>query len=65
MEVKVEVVDSVRSSTASFHIFLEEDLALDHNNRIRGADGSLFEITSVTGAARLGELQTVEALKVS
>jgi hypothetical protein len=64
VEVKVSVVDSVRSSTATFHIFLEEDLALDHTHRIRAADGSLFEITSVTGAARLGELQTVEAVKI-
>jgi hypothetical protein len=64
LDVKIDVIDSVRSSTASFRIFMEEDVELDHTHRIRAADGSLFDITSVTGAARLGELQTVEAVKV-
>jgi hypothetical protein len=64
LEVKINEIDSVRSSTATFRIFLEEDLALDHTHRIRSANGSLYEITSIIGLARLGELQTVEAVKV-
>jgi hypothetical protein len=62
--VKVVVIDSVRSSKETVRIFLEEDVELDHNHRIRGANGSLYEITSITGIARLGELQTVEAVRV-
>jgi hypothetical protein len=64
VEVKVDVEYSARCATSTYRIFLQDDLMLDHTHRIRGADGTVFQITAVTGAARLGELQTVEAVKV-
>jgi len=64
LEVKVDVEYSARCATSTYRIFLQDDLMLDHTHRIRGADGTVFQITAVTGAARLGELQTIEAVKV-
>ena len=64
LEVKVDVENSARCATSTYRIFVEDDLALDQTHRIRGADGTVFQITAVTGAARLGELQTIEAVKV-
>ena len=64
MEVKIDVEHSARCATSSYRIFLEEDLTLDQTHRIRSAEGTVFQITSVTGAARLGELQTIETVKV-
>lgn len=64
VEVKVDVEHSAQCATSSYRIFLEEDLTLDHTHRVRGADGTVFQITNVTGAARLGELQTIEAVKM-
>ncbi|MGD0382454.1 MAG: head-tail adaptor protein [Thermoguttaceae bacterium] len=64
VEVKVDVENSARCATSTYRIFLQDDLMLDHTHRIRGADGTVFQITAVTGSARLGELQTVEAVKV-
>jgi hypothetical protein len=64
LEVKIETDHSAHGSTSSYRIFLQDDLMLDHTHRIRAADGSLFQITAVTGADRLGELQTIEAVKI-
>jgi len=64
VEIKVDVEHSAQCATSSYRIFLEEDLTLDHTHRIRGAEGTVFQIASVTGAARLGELQTVEVTKI-
>ena len=64
MEVKVDVENSARCATSTYRIFVEDDLALDQTHCIRSADGSVFQIASVTGAERLGELQTIEAVKV-
>jgi hypothetical protein len=64
VEVQVNVVHSAQCATSSYRIFLEEDLPLDQTHRIRNAEGTIFQITAVTGAARLGDLQTIEAVKV-
>jgi hypothetical protein len=64
IEVKVDVEHFAQCATSSYRIFLEEDLTLDSTHRIRNAEGAVFQITSVTGAARLGELQTIETVKV-
>jgi hypothetical protein len=64
LTVDVEVEHSAKETTASYRIFLEEDFELDHTYRIQNAEGTLFQITKTSGAARLGELQTVEAVKV-
>ena len=64
LEVKVDVEHSAQCAMSSYRIFLEEDLSLDHTHRIRNAEGIVFQITSVTGTDRLGELQAIEAVKV-
>jgi hypothetical protein len=64
VEVKVGAENSARGAISTYRIFVEDDLTLDHTHRIRGADGTLFQITAVTGAGRLGELQTIEAVKI-
>jgi hypothetical protein len=64
VEVKVSAENSARCATSTYRIFVEDDLTLDQTHRIRGADGTIFQITSVTGSARLGELQTIEAVKI-
>jgi hypothetical protein len=64
VEVKMGAENSALCATSTYRIFVEYDLVLDQTHRIRGADGTIFQITSVTGSARLGELQTIEAVKV-
>jgi len=49
------------STTTQYRIFVEENLVLDHNCRIRGADGAVYVITGSSGADRIGELQVIEA----
>jgi hypothetical protein len=64
VDVQIGVDHSAKCTNSAYRIFLADDLMLDHTHRIRSADGTLYQITSSTGAARLGELQTVEAVKV-
>ena len=64
VEVKVGAENSARCATSTYRIFVEDDLPLDHTHRIRGADGNVFQVTAITGSARLGELQTIEAVKI-
>jgi hypothetical protein len=64
VEIKVGADHSARCATSTYRIFLEYDLVLDQTHRIRGADGTLYQVTAVTGSARLGELQTIEAVKI-
>jgi hypothetical protein len=64
VEVKVGAEYSAQCATSTYRIFVEDDLVLDQTHRIRGADGTVFQIASVTGSARLGELQTIEAVKI-
>ena len=64
VEIKVDVENSAVCAASLYRIFMEGELALDHTNRIRSADGTIFQVTSVTGAERLGELQTIEAVRV-
>jgi hypothetical protein len=47
-------------TAARYRVFLAEDLALDHAHRIEGPDGTLYRILAVSGAERLGELQTID-----
>jgi len=44
-----------------YRIFVAQDLALDHTCRIRGPDGTLYNITGAVGGGRIGELQVIEA----
>ena len=58
---KADSEHQARQTTARYRIFVEEDLAVDHTHRIEGPDGAIYKITGVTGAERIGELQTIEA----
>ena len=48
-------------TTASYRIFVEEDLELDHTCSIRGPDGALYTITGTSGGSRIGEVQVIDA----
>ncbi len=50
-----------RQTTVRYQIFVEEDLALDHDYRIRAADGTIYKVRGTLGAERIGELQTIDA----
>ncbi len=53
--------DDLSTTTTSYRIFVEENVEVDHTCCIRGADGTLYTITSAIGAERIGELQVIEA----
>ena len=59
--VKVDTEHGARRTTALYQIFVEEDLALDHDYRIRAADGTIYKVRGTLGAERIGELQTIDA----
>jgi len=50
-----------RRTTQRVQIFVAEDLALSHDHRIQGSDGTMYHVVAVSGAQRIGELQTIEA----
>ena len=60
VETKVGVSYDVPYTTTSYRIFVEESLELDHTCRIRGADGTIYEITRAVGDDRIGEFQVIE-----
>lgn len=60
-EVAVDVENQARRITQRFQIFVEEDVALDHNHRIQGPDGTVYRIRGTTGAQRIDQVQTVDA----
>jgi hypothetical protein len=64
VEVAIGVEHSAQRAAASYRVYLEEDLPLDHTHRIQNAEGTVFQITAVTGGERVGELQTIEVVKV-
>ncbi|MGW8256755.1 MAG: hypothetical protein ACWGMZ_04645 [Thermoguttaceae bacterium] len=64
VEVEVDVEHYARQVVESFRIYVQDDLLLDHTYRIQNAQGTVFQITAITGAQRLGELQTIEVVKV-
>ena len=53
------------STTKQYRIFVEENIALDHTCRIRGADGTIYSILSTTGADQIGQLQVIEVERIS
>ncbi len=50
-----------RQTITRCQIFVEDELALNPTHRIAGPDGTIYKVLGVTGAERLGELQTIEA----
>ena len=60
IETTVTNVAGTATTTASYRIFVEENLELDHTCCIRGPDGTIYTITRTVGAERIGELQVIE-----
>ncbi len=58
---KMDTEHHARQTTTKYRIFVEEDLTLDHTHRIQGPDGTIYKVTGVTAAERIGELETIEA----
>jgi hypothetical protein len=54
-----------RHTAARFQIFLEEDVPLNHNHRIRGPDATIYRIHGTNASQRIGELQQVDATRLS
>ena len=61
VETKITTVNETPTTTTAYRIFVEENLELDHTCSIRGPDGTIYTITDVIGAERIGELQVIEA----
>jgi hypothetical protein len=59
-KISRDAAASSASTTAQYRIFVEENLDLDHTCCIRGADGTIYTITSTIGAERIGELQVID-----
>ena len=60
MQTTIDSDAETPSTTTRYRIFVEENIDLDHTCRIRGADGTIYTITSATGADQIGELQVIE-----
>ena len=50
-----------RQTVNRFRIVVAEELSVDHTQRIRAADGTIYRIIGSTGAGGIGQLQTLEA----
>jgi hypothetical protein len=61
IETKIVRDDAGDSTIHRYRVFVEENLELDHQCAIRGADGTIYAITAAIGAERIGELQVIEA----
>jgi hypothetical protein len=60
IQTTITNIAGTAATTASYRIFVEENLELDHTCCIRGPDGTLYTITRSVGAERIGELQVIE-----
>ena len=56
---KEDAQQQARQTVPRYRIFLEEDLAIDHNHRIQGPDGTFYRVTGTIGAERIGEVQSI------
>ena len=65
IETKITTAADTPTTTTPYRIFVEENLELDHTCSIRGPDGTIYTITDVIGAERIGELQVIEAKVVA
>ncbi len=61
MTRKMASTASTPTTTATYRVFLEENVELDHACAIRSSDGTIYSIVSTSGMDRIGELQVVEA----
>lgn len=60
-EVDVDVEHQARRTSRRFQIFVEEDVALDHNHRIQGPDGTVYSVRGTSGTERIDQVQTIDA----
>jgi len=58
-DTKEDAKQQARQTVARYRIFLEENLAIDHNHRIQGPDGTFYRVTGTVGAERIGEVQSI------
>jgi len=62
---KTTLQHRARRTAARYQIFVETDIALDHNHRIQGPDGTIYSVIGTIGAERIGELQSIDAETVT
>ncbi len=53
--------EGARRTARQYDIFLVTDVTIDHTHRIKGVDGTLYNITGNSGVDDLGALQSVQA----
>lgn len=53
--------EGARRTAAQYDIFVVTDVTIDHNHRIKGVDGTYYQITGNTGVDDVGALQVVQA----
>jgi len=54
------VEEEARRTTRRWQLFVEEDLGLTHEHRIKAADGTRYAIESVTGPEQIGQVPVIE-----
>jgi hypothetical protein len=59
--VEIVVDNQAQQTIRRYQIFVEEDIALDHNHSIQGPDGTIYKVRATLGGDRIGELQIIEA----
>jgi hypothetical protein len=52
------------TSTATFRVVLGEQIALDHNQRIVGSDGSVYQVTEYADAERIDTLPIATVVRL-
>ena len=65
VETKITTASGTSSTTTLYRVFVQENLELDHTCSLRGPDGTIYTITDVTGAERIGELQVIQVQVVN
>jgi len=63
MDVKDE--HGRRIAAARFKVFLAQDVAVDHNHRIKGADGTIYRATGYRKADRIDALMEIDVVRVN
>lgn len=53
--------EGARRTATQYDIFVVTDVTLDHTHRIKGVDGTLYQVTGNTGVDDIGALQVVQA----
>lgn len=59
-----ETVGGARKTSRRYQILLGEEFALTHQHQVRDVQGAVYQVESMTGAERIGELSTITARKL-